>query len=156
MTGVKSKAVVGGAVALAIGVITYFEGFKQEPYRDPAGIPTICYGHTGTDVVLTMKARTPEQCREVLNIDLQRAWDSIDLYVRVPLHPWTRAALASFVFNVGADAFEKSTLLTLINQGRVMEACNELLKWTKANKQELRGLIRRREAERRLCLGKAW
>jgi lysozyme len=103
-----------------------------------------------------MEARTPEQCREFLNGDLQRSWDSIDLYVKVPLQPWTRAALASFIFNVGAEAFRKSTLLRLINQGRVVEACNELLRWNKANSQEYPGLILRREAERHLCLGQAW
>jgi lysozyme len=112
--------------------------------------------HTGVDVQIGHRTRTEEQCRALLNSDLQRSWDAIDRYIKEPLKPWTRAALASFIFNVGVDAFSRSTLLKLLNQGRITDACNELLKWNKAGKQQLAGLIRRREAERRLCLGETW
>jgi lysozyme len=97
-----------------------------------------------------------QECRILLNSDLQRSWDAVDQYVTISLEPWTRAALASFVYNVGADNFMASTLLKLLNQGRVTDACNELLKWNRAGKLYLTGLTRRREAERRLCLGESW
>jgi lysozyme len=153
VAGVKRKAVAGSAVALAVGVIGIFEGYRPKPYTDPAGVPTVCYGHTGEEVKLDGTVRTEEQCSELLDRDLERSWRAIDLFVRVPLEPWTRAALASFIFNVGADAFSRSTLLRLLNEGRTDEACDELLKWNKVNKRSLSGLVRRREAEWRLCRG---
>jgi lysozyme len=141
---------------MAIGVVTLFEGYSSMPYVDPIGVPTVCYGHTGNDVRVGGRARNLQECRTLLNSDLQRSWDTVGQYVTIPLEPWTRAALASFVYNVGADNFMASTLLKLLNQGRVTDACNELLKWNRAGKLYLTGLTRRREAERRLCLGESW
>jgi lysozyme len=154
MAGVKTKAVAGSAIALAIGVIGIFEGYRPEPYADPAGLPTVCYGHTGEEVKLDGVLRTEEQCNDILKMDLDRSWNAIDHFVKVPLEPWTRAALASFIFNVGTGAFSRSTLLTLLNDGHTEKACDELLKWNKVHKQTVSGLARRREAEWRLCRGK--
>lgn len=156
MVSLKAKLAAGGAVSLAVGIIGLFEGYRPSPYVDPVGVPTVCYGHTGVDVKLDGVSRTLEECRELLSADLQRSWDAIDLYVKTPLEPWTRAALASFIFNVGSDAFAGSTLRSLLNQGRIVDACNELLKWNKADERQLAGLTRRREAERHLCLGEYW
>jgi lysozyme len=152
----RTKAAAGGALALAIGIVGFFEGYSSTPYSDPIGVPTVCYGHTGGEVKLDERVRSMPQCRELLSVDLQRSWDAIDRYVTVPLEPWTRAALASFIYNVGTDAFATSTLLKLLNQGRIIDACNELLKWSKAGNLNLTGLVRRRIAERHLCLGEPW
>ncbi|HEK2654706.1 TPA: lysozyme, partial [Proteus mirabilis] len=40
-----------GATAIALVVIAHFEGVRYEPYRDVAGILTVCYGHTGKDII---------------------------------------------------------------------------------------------------------
>lgn len=37
---------IAGAVTLAIVLVAGFEGIRRTSYRDPVGIPTICYGHT--------------------------------------------------------------------------------------------------------------
>jgi lysozyme len=67
--------------------------------------------------------------------------------------PDTRiAALTSFAYNVGIDNFRKSTLLRKLNAGDIVGACNELPRWNKAKGQVLPGLVKRREAERQLCL----
>jgi lysozyme len=151
---ISTKAkIAGGGLGMAIGIVTLFEGYSSMPYLDPIGVPTVCYGHTGGDVKVGGRARSLQECRILLNSDLQRSWDAVDQYVTISLEPWTRAALASFVYNVGADSFATSKLLKLLNQGRITEACNELLKWNRAGNLYLSGLTRRREAERRLCLG---
>jgi lysozyme len=158
MPSTRSKAIAaGGALALAIGIITAFEGLKPDSYLDPIGIPTVCVGHTGPEVQVGQR-RTAEDCRALLSADLQTAWEAEARCVSDAdqLPPWTRAAFASFIFNVGADAFCRSTAARLLNQGRVAEACREILRWTRAGGQEMRGLIRRREAEYRLCLGQEW
>jgi lysozyme len=158
MASSKAKTLMGGgALALAIGIITVFEGTVPETYLDPIGIPTVCVGHTGSDVKLGDR-KTAEECKALLSADLQIAWEAQARCLVAPekLEPWTRAAFASFTFNVGTDAFCRSTAAKLLNQGRIPEACAELLKWTKAAGKELRGLIRRREAEFRLCMGASW
>lgn len=62
------------------------------------------------------------------------------------------AALVSFAYNVGAGNLRNSTLLKLVNNGKFAEAAEEFLKWTKAQGKVLPGLVRRREAEKRLFL----
>ena len=63
-----------------------------------------------------------------------------------------RAALGSFVYNAGAGAFAKSTMLKRLNSGDVLGECNELLKWVYTKGRKLKGLERRRMAEAKLCL----
>ena len=76
--------------------------------------------------------------------------------VDVPLSTGQLAAFTSFTYNVGVSNFESSTLRRRLNAGDFQGACDELLRWryaTKAGvKVELPGLVRRREAERELCL----
>ena len=72
-----------------------------------------------------------------------------------------RDALASFIFNLGAGAFESSTLLKKINEGDKQGAANEFLKWDKFRNpvtkklETLTGLTKRRVAEKSLFESKA-
>ena len=74
----------------------------------------------------------------------------------------TGAAGALFIANVGVEAFRTSSFARLLNERKIVEACNSLLRWTKARAGPqgalvvVRGLINRRMAERSLCLGEAW
>ncbi|MEQ5186886.1 lysozyme, partial [Providencia alcalifaciens] len=43
--------VSAGATAIALTVIAHFEGVRYEPYEDVGGVLTVCYGHTGKDIV---------------------------------------------------------------------------------------------------------
>lgn len=134
---------------MAVSVVAYFEGRELIGYLDPVGIPTVCYGHTATAVV--GKALTDAECEELLQKDLSWALGAVDKHLpKAP--PATRAALGSFVYNVGTGAFESSTLLRKAKSGDIMGACNELPRWVYAKGKKLNGLVRRREAERELCL----
>ena len=62
-----------------------------------------------------------------------------------------RAALGSFVYNVGERQFSSSTLLRLLNSGDVLGACAQLSRWVYAGGKQLAGLVNRRAAERELC-----
>ena len=131
----------------------------QKAYADPYygwRIATICYGHTGPDVHAGDN-HTDAECKAILERDLEKSWAAIDQYVTVETDPWVRAAAADFALNVGVEAFRRSSFVRLLNQGRVHEACNSLLLWTRAGPQKnVQGLIRRRQAERHLCLGEPW
>lgn len=60
------------------------------------------------------------------------------------------SALVSFAFNVGCNAFKNSTLLRKLNNNDVEGAANEFARWNKGGGKVLKGLTRRRAAEREL------
>ncbi|EAU0033801.1 lysozyme, partial [Salmonella enterica subsp. enterica] len=117
-------AVGGGAIAIASALITGptgndgLEGVRYKPYRDVVGIWTVCYGHTGNDIMIG-KTYTESQCKALLNKDLNTVARQINPYIKVPIPETTRGALYSFVYNVGTGNFRTSTLLRKINQGDI-------------------------------------
>ena len=125
-----------------------FEGFSPTPYLCPAGVLTIGYGHTGTDVVHGMYI-TREQADTMLDADLTRFAQQMYKFVKVPLNDNQEAALLSFVYNLGVGALEMSTLLKRLNEGNYDLAADEFLKWVYAKdpvdgrQRELPGLITR-------------
>lgn len=52
---------------------------------------------------------------------------SVERSVKVPASEYPRAALISFSYNVGAHAFENSSLLRKLNAGDYSGACDGLL-----------------------------
>lgn len=144
----------GGAMLIAslfLGGQDGVEGRKYVPYKDVAGVWTVCDGHTGRDIVRG-KTYTDRECDNLLGKDLQPAKKTVDSLVKAPLNEYQRAALYSFVFNVGSDAFSKSTLLRKLNKGDHAGACEEMRRWVYAGGMRWKGLQNRREMERSLCL----
>jgi lysozyme len=150
--GLKSKAAAGFLV-LALGVVTQWEGLETKVYVDPVGIPTVCYGHVVPSNIPVGTQFTNDACHNILYSDLKIASSAVDRLVNRKLDDNVKAAITSFVFNVGADAFRRSTLLKYLNEGRISDACHELPKWVYAKGKKLKGLVNRRQAEMQLCLG---
>ena len=139
-----------GALAFATPFVAKWEGLSTSAYIDPVGVPTICYGHT--EGVYIGQETTKEKCDQLLHDELGEYMALVDFYVAPELPDTRKAALASFAYNVGIGAFKRSTLRRKLNAGDVVGACNELRRWVYAGGRKLRGLERRREAERELCL----
>jgi Phage-related lysozyme (muraminidase) len=76
----------------------------------------------------------------------------VDKSVSRPLPDGVRVALTSFVYNVGPGSYGGSTPLRMLRAGDIRGACNQLPRWVYAGGKKLRGLERRREAERQICL----
>ena len=151
--GLKTRigvSLAAGAISIATAVVTYYEGYHPTAYHDPVGIPTICYGHTAT--VRMGQTLSQAECTALLEEDLGDAFATIDRRAQVDLPPPTRAALASFVYNVGEGNFARSTLLRKLNRGDLRGACHELSRWVYADGRKLNGLVKRRATERELCL----
>lgn len=144
------RKTIGAGFAAALSLVAYFEGERLAAYYDPVGIPTVCFGHTATAKIGQTKTR--EECRDLLAEDLYKSWAAVDRHAKVPLTDGQRAAFSSFVYNVGEGAFASSTLLRKLNAGDYVGACNELPRWVYAKGIKLPGLVKRREAERQLCL----
>ncbi|WP_033790754.1 lysozyme [Pantoea septica] len=143
-----------GALTLAITLLSGsdgLEGRRYVPYRDVAGVLTVCDGHTGADIVRN-KTYTDRECDSLLRADLSLIQAQVDSLVKVPLSDYQRAALYSFVYNVGTEAFTGSTLLKKLNAGDLNGACNEMRRWVFAGGRKWQGLRSRRETERLLCL----
>ncbi|PPE74606.1 lysozyme [Solimonas fluminis] len=144
----KARLAAAGLLGCFV-LVAGFEGLRTAAYRDPVGIPTICYGSTAG--VRLGDTATRAQCEALLGRELLAAHDAMMACVRVPLTPGQRAAFTSFSFNVGSRAFCRSTLARRLNAGDYAGACAELGRWVHARGVRLPGLERRRAAERELC-----
>lgn len=149
--------ITGGAGAVAIAAAMLgghdgLEGRRYIPYRDVAGVLTVCDGHTGKDII-PGKRYTDAECDALLDKDLNRVKAQVDPLIKVSIPESERAAFYSFAYNVGTGAFARSTLLKKLNAGDHAGACNELKRWTYAGGRQWKGLVTRREIEREVC---AW
>ena len=140
-----------------------FEGLSTTAYKCPAGVWTIGVGHTkgikeGDTITRGVAERLLKNDLEELSINLTRALNADEIVVSQEQFD----ALCSFAFNLGLNALVNSTLWSYLSKGKDQAAADEFLKWNKARdasgkKIELKGLTRRREAERALFLsGSAW
>lgn len=133
-----------------LALIQAHEGLRLRAYRDATGIPTIGYGST-RGVRLGM-AITPEQAAARLREDVEEAEAAVRRLVTVPITQGQFDALVSFTYNLGAGKLAKSTLLALLNRCDYAGAADQFPRWIKAGGKNLRGLVRRRAAERALFL----
>ena len=139
-----------------IALIKEFEGCKLTAYQDSVGVWTIGYGWTqpldGKPIRagMTIKQETAER---LLKTGLVSYESDVSRLVKVGLTQGQFDALVSFTYNLGARSLSTSTLLRKINAGDYAGAADEFLRWNKAGGKVLKGLTRRREAERALFLG---
>lgn len=138
-----------------IQLIKQFEGCRLKAYKCPAGIWTIGIGHTGivNGKPITADMTITELMAEtLLAIDLQKFENAINTKVKKPLTQNEFDSLTSLVFNIGIGAFEQSTMLKLLNQGNFELAAKQFDRWIYAGGKPLKGLIKRRAAEKALFL----
>ena len=86
----------------------------------------------------------------LLRRGLRSARRAVARLITVPLNANERSALISFTYNIGGGNLQSSTLRAKLNRGDVTGAADEFWKWRRAAGVILRGLVRRREAERAL------
>lgn len=139
---------------LLTDLLKKFEGCKLKAYKCPAGIWTIGYGSTRGvkegDVI------TQEQADALL---LEEAQEYLDEALRLSPRlrsatPGQQAAIASFVYNCGANNYKSSSLKKNIDAGDFSTARRlSIHLWNKATdpktgkKVILKGLVKRRQAE---------
>ncbi len=155
-SGAAKPKVAAGWLAIAIAVVAPFEGLRTVAYKDPVGIPTICFGETKG--VRMGDTATKAECQAMLEDRLQEF--HADLAKCLPalptMPPEVQASFVSWSYNIGTGAACKSTLVRKARAGDLRGACNELPKWDKARVAgklvALPGLTRRRAEEQALCL----
>ena len=131
-----------------INLIKQFEGVRLTAYKCPAGVYTIGYGHT-RGVQRGMKI-TEEEASAYLTADLRNSEKAVERYDSI--YHWNQNefdALVSFTFNWGA-----ANLRSLLRNGRRnrSQIAEALPLYRKAGAKVLKGLERRRAAEKALFL----
>jgi lysozyme len=137
-----------------IELIKSFEGYRRRAAQLPDGRWTIGYGHTksareGAEV-------TEADATALLTYDLMAVTAAVNDFSFTPLTQNQFDALVSFAFNVGVEAFRKSTVLRRVNEGSMLQAACSFEMWRKAEFEGERivvdALVRRRAAEKALFL----
>lgn len=142
-----------------INFIQSFEGYSSKAYDDGVGVWTIGWGTTiksNGQKVKKGDVATKEQSLEYFRNDLKSFESAVNRLVKVNIDQDQYDALVSFTYNVGIGALTGSTALKKINQGDLRGGADAMLSWNKGTvngkKVELKGLTRRRNAERELFL----
>lgn len=143
-------AISAAAISIASAMLYDLEGTSYTPYYDVAGVLTVCEGHTGDDIIKD-KVYTDKECKALLEEDLSLIAAQIDPKITAEISVTQRAAFYSFAYNVGANAFNSSTLLKKLNANDFAGACDELHRWIYAGGKPWKGLMNRREMEDAVC-----
>lgn len=139
--------------AAALELARRFEGYRGTPYLCPAGVPTIGFGTTryldGRAVTLSDTPVTRATAEVFLRHELAACVAaSLRLCPVLAAEPDNRlAAIADFVYNLGAGRLQSSTLRRRINDRDWHRAAYELSRWVRGGGRVLPGLVARRAAE---------
>lgn len=146
----------------AIPLIQEFEGLALEAYVDPVGIPTIGYGtirYPDGQAVQLGDRISVERAEQLLRDAVNERYAPA-VFAAIPAarryKPQQQAALISFTYNVGVAALQQSTLRRRLLAGDDPQQviAEELPRWSRGDGRVLPGLVRRRDAEVALFLGR--
>ena len=153
-----------------LGLACTRSGLRMSQYRNVTGgqkrngAPwTIGRGHTGSEVKPGL-VWTMEQVEAAFAKDIASFERDVLSLCKLPPTQNEFDALVSFAYNVGSDididdvpeGLGDSSLLRFYNAGKKALAADQFPKWNKSKGKVLRGLTRRRNAERAMFLGQDW
>ena len=145
--------------AAGLDFMKQWEGLRPKLCIDPEGHCTIGYGtvlHSGRCDGRAVEEPyaagiTAEAAAQLLAQKCAEVQQFINDRISTSLNQNQSDALICFVYNIGAEAFETSTLLKALNAGDTAAAGSEIRKWTKASANgvvsEVPALANRRNAE---------
>jgi lysozyme len=161
-SGYVTKKCGGGSTCTApksnsatVDLIGKAEGFRANVYNDPAGHPTVGYGHLCTKAKCAeVKYKIPLSTadgKKLLADDMKKFEKCITAMLnnKAVLNLNQYGALVSWSFNVGCGAAQGSQLIKRLNAGENVNKVlsNELPKWVNAGGKKLPGLVTRRNNE---------
>lgn len=160
-----------------ITIIRSFEGLEDgdpstvnlDPYPCPAGIWTIGWGHAIYYQGRMLSIKNPEdkeiayslfkggitidQAIELLTTDLTpRCIQTDKAITNKNINDNQFSACVSLMFNIGIGNFLISDVLKYTNSGNFQKAAISFASWRKSKGVVLSGLVKRRDAERKLFL----
>jgi lysozyme len=143
--------------AAAFGGLVVKEGFTTHAIIPvPGDRPTVGFGSTfndqGQPVRMGDTITAPQAVLRSL-AHIAKDETAMKACVTAPLTQGEYDAYVSLVYNIGSDAFCRSTLVRLLNAGNYQAACDQILRWDRFQGKPLRGLTIRRQVEHKKCLG---
>lgn len=147
------------ASASCLIAIAGFEGYRAAAYNDGVGVQTVGYGTTryaSGQVVRAGDRITPERALIELGANVEKFEVEMRQCIGdIPLaqHEWD--AFVSLAYNIGTGAFCRSSVVRNLHKQPpdYAAACAAIKLYNKAGGKILRGLVIRREAEYKLCIG---
>lgn len=138
-----------------IDLICNFEGKRLTAYDDGVGVWTIGFGTTVyPNGIKVMKGDTctEAQAKTYMAHDLKKFEATVNKAVTVQLNQNQFDALVSLAYNIGTNAFSKSTLVKKLNANDIRGAADQFDVWVNAVGKRMQGLVNRRAKEKALFL----
>jgi lysozyme len=129
-------------------LIKGFEGLSLVAYPDAAGY-SIGYGHFGAKAGDRVTAAYADQ---LFDSDVARFERRVSSVLATATQ-WQFDACVSLCYNIGEEAFSKSTLAIKHNAGEFIGAAAQFARWNKSQGAVHPGLVLRREKERSVYEG---
>lgn len=146
-------AVVAISLAIASPFIGKWEGKRNDPYKDIAGVMTVCYGETR----VPMRRYSDEECSIMRDKAVKGFMEPVlELTPSLADKPNALAAATSLAYNIGITNYKNSSARARFNLGNFRGGCAGLKLWDKARVdgklQTVKGLVNRRTDEYNLCM----
>lgn len=150
-----AKSVVTLSAAGLLLIATH-EGFSHKPYKDTGGVITNGFGNA---TITPNKSVTVIEALGDLKENTSTAGQAVSRCVTAPMTQGQYDAYVSIAFNVGTNAFCKSTMAKLANANNKVASCNQFDRWVYVAGKDCRikenncsGIVKRRKDEKELCL----
>ena len=138
-----------------VNLICSIEGKRLTAYDDGVGVWTIGFGTTVYPNSIKVKkgdACTEAQAKAYMAHDLKKFESAVNNAVKIPLNQNQFDALVSLAYNIGTDAFSKSTLMKKLNANDIRGAADQFDVLVNAGGKRMQGLVNRRAKEKALFL----
>ena len=138
-----------------VDLICGFEGKRLAAYDDGAGVWTIGFGTTVYPNGIKVKKGdtcTEAQAKTYMAHDLKKFEATVNKAVTVQLNQNHFDALVSLAYNIGTNAFSKSTLVKKLNANDIRGAADQFDVWVNAGGKRMQGLVNRRAKEKEVFL----
>jgi len=138
-----------------VDLICGFEGKRLVAYDDGVGVWTIGFGTTVYPNGIKVKKGdtcTEAQAKAYMTHDLKKFESAVNNAVTVLLNQNQFDALVSLAYNIGTNAFSKSTLVKKLNANDYRGAADQFDVWVNAGGKRMQGLVNRRAKEKALFL----
>ncbi len=146
------------AATLASQLIQHYESCRLAPYADPRGIPTIGWGNTRWQderPVSLADAPIAQDAADTLFLFWLKRFSAEVAALAPAAAPNQLAAFTSLAYNIGTQDFSDSSALRRFLAGDSQAAGDGIEMWDRSGGQVLKGLQRRRRAERYVFDGQA-
>ena len=138
-----------------VDLICGFEGKRLAAYDDGVGVWTIGFGTTVYPNGIKVKKGdtcTEAQAKTYMAHDLKKFEATVNKAVTVQLNQNQFDALVSLAYNIGTNAFSKSTLVKKLNANDIRGAADQFDVWVNAGGKRMQGLVNRRAKEKEVFL----